>query len=489
MSNRYILGVSRKQGMLLPNKIEDYIEEDSFVELIEAYVETLNLKEMGLYSIKKETRGRSGYDPKIMIKLYIYGYMNNIRSSRKLEVETKRNVELMWLVENLRPDFKTISDFRKNNIEGIKEAERRFVYFLKDIEVVDGNTVGIDGTKIRAVNSKDKVYNKGILEKDIKAIDERIDKYLEEMESNDKREENMTVKKEVIKGKILRLEGIRKQKVEMKEKLQSGEESQIAKTDPDSRMMKSRQGFDASYNVQTAVDSKNKIIVSYDVVNQVNDAKQLLNMAKKVKEVFEEKEVEIIADKGYYNAEEIKSTLEIGTKPLIPVAEGKKEHSQNGVPSKGFHRKDFVYDATKDVYICPKGKEMKNMYQAKDSSGKECYFYTTSECKECQFREKCTSKKKDGRVINHWIHHEILEKMEKELKEHPEKMEQRKCLVEHPFGTIKRSFGHGYFLTRGLKKVKAEFSLTVLAYNMKRAVKIKGISVLKNQLKEIKEGA
>lgn len=479
MSKYYISGISRAQEMLLPNKIDDYVKEDSFAKLIEAYIETLNLGEMGFYRVKRESRGRSGFDPKDMLKLYIYGYVNNIRSSRKLEVETKRNIELIWLMRNLKPDFKTISDFRKNNIEGIMAVEKSFVAFLMDIDLIDGKSVGIDGTKIKAVNSRDKVHSENRLEKGIKEVEEKINKYLEEMNENDKEEEKLVIKKEEIMKKISKLKEKKRNKEELKAKLKEIEEIQIAETDSECRLMKTRNGYEAAYNCQIVVDSKNKLIISHSVTNELNDINQLLKMGRKAKELFKGQEIEVLADKGYYNALEIKELKEEQVNPLIPDLENRQEHNVSGIPSKGYYRKDFKYNEKEDTYKCPAGNILIRKYLAKDGVGKEMGHYMTDACKNCELRGNCT-RNKHGRVVYRWVEQKILDEIKEELQQKPDKMKLRSCLVEHPFGTIKRAFGHGYFIMKGLRKVSGEFALTILSYNLKRAVKIKGFEALKN---------
>lgn len=298
----HIQGFDRNQEILFPAKIDDYIEEENLIRFIEAFVALLDLTLLGFTHAEVKITGRPSYNPADLLKLYIYGYLNTIRSSRKLEKETKRNVEAMWLLKKLTPDHKTIADFRKNNAGSIKKVFKEFVLFCKELDLYGGETVGIDGSKFKAVNSKKRNFNQDKLVKKLKDIEEKIEAYLNELDENDKNE--LSVKQpdaKVVKEKIKQLEERKSEYQDLLKKLEDTGEKQVSITDPDSRMMKNNQKFDVCYNVQTAIDDKNNLIVDYEVTNDVNDKKQLNEMAGKAKEVLGVESLDVLADKGYYN--------------------------------------------------------------------------------------------------------------------------------------------------------------------------------------------
>lgn len=361
--------------------------------------------------------------------------------------ECSRNLEVMWLLKNLTPDFKTIADFRKDNPEAIKKLFKYFVFFCKQLDLFGGEVVGLDGSKFKAVNSKKRNFNGDKLIKKLKDIEEKIEE-LKERKSEYK---------------------------ELLNKLETSGETQVSLTDPDSRMMLNNQKFDVCYNVQTTIDDKNKLIVDYEVTNDVNDKKQLNEMARRAKEILEVESLDVYSDKGYYNPEEIKKCVDNNTIPYIPEPKP-KQPKEESVPKPGFCDSDLKYDASRDVYTCPSGGELTFSVMS-EKNGKMMKEYRSDSCRSCECKSKCTRNKK-GRVIFRWEHEEILDDMRKRVKENKDVVKKRNCLCEHPFGTIKRGFNQGYLLLKGLRKVGGEMGFTMIAYNMRRVINILGVDKL-----------
>jgi transposase len=472
----HVQGFDRNQEILFPAKIDDYIEEENLVRFIEAFVALLDLTLLGFTHAEVKTTGRPSYNPADLLKLYIYGYLNTIRSSRKLEKETHRNVEVMWLLKKLTPDHKTIADFRKNNAGPIKKVFKEFVLFCKELDLYGRETVGIDGSKFKAVNSKKRNFNEDKLIKKLKDIEEKIEVYLKELDENDKNESSVKQSdaKEV-KEKIKQLEDRKSEYKELLKKLEETGEKQVSTTDPDSRMMMNNQKFDVCYNVQTTIDDKNNLIVDYEVTNDVNDKKQLNEMAGKAKEILGVESLDVFTDKGYYNPDEIKKCVDNNTIPYIPEPKP-KQPKEDSVPKAGFCDCDFKYDTSKDVYACPEGREL-TFSLISEKNNKMMKEYRSDSCSSCESKSKCT-RNKNGRVIFRWEHEEILDDMRKRVKENKDVVKKRNCMCEHPFGTIKRGFNQGYLLLKGLRKVGGEMGFTMLAYNMRRVINILGVNKL-----------
>lgn len=469
----FIEGEDRKQTMLFPEVLEDYITEENPVRFIDVFIEGLDLSEMGCQrAIPKET-GRPPYDPGDLLRLYVYGYLNRTRSSRQLEREAGRNVELMWLMRKLRPDFKTIADFRRDNPQGIKKVCREFTLWCKRLELFGGELVAIDGSKFQAVNSPKRNFTTKKLKRMIEEIEAKIEQYLKELDGQDKQEVGQSaLSAEELKEKIDRYKQRRGQYEQLKRDLEQSGESQVSLTDPQSRSMRVGHGVEVSYNVQIVVDHKHKLVVEHEVVNEVTDQGQLSTMAKKAKETLGVESLEVVTDRGYYNGEEVKACEESGITAYVP-----KPNSSSNLKRGLFTKENFIYEPEKDCYRCPAGKELNYRYQTVEQ-GRTMRSYEISGCKSCELRSKCSINKKGIRCIKRWVDEAILEAMARRVAEHPEKVELRKCLAEHPFGTIKRVMNQGYFLMRGLTKVGAETSLTILAYNLKRVINILGVKTM-----------
>jgi transposase len=465
----YIEGEDRKQTVLFPEVLEDYISEENPVRFIDVFIEGLNLSELGFLKAMPKETGRPPYDPGDLLRLYVYGYLNRTRSSRQLEREAGRNVELMWLMRKLRPDFKTIADFRKDNPQGIKQVCREFTLWCKRLELFGGELVAIDGSKFRAVNSPKRNFTEKKLRRMIREIEDKIDHYLKDLDRQDRQEAGpQSLSREQLEEKIERYRGRRAQYEELKNDLEHSGESQISLTDPESRSMRVGHGVEVSYNVQIVVDHEHKLVVEHEVSNEVSDQGQLSPMAKKAQETLGVQTLEVVADRGYYNGGEVKACQESGMTVYVP-----KPNSSN-LKRGLFTKEDFIYEPDKDCYRCPAGKELSYRYQSLEQ-GRQMRTYQISGCKSCELRSGCSINKKGIRAIKRWVNEAIMEAMARRIAEHPEKVELRKCLVEHPFGTIKRAMNQGYFLMRGLSKVGAETSLTILAYNLKRVINILGV--------------
>lgn len=470
----YKQGINRNQVILLPKTVEEYVTDNNQVRFIEVFVENLHLQELGFSYAGRENnklKGQPAYSPADMLKLYVYGYLNKIRSSRNLEKECQKNLELIWLMRNLTPDFKTIADFRKNNTAGIRKVFKEFVILCKNLDLFGGELVAIDGSKFKAVNSRKRNFNRKKIEKMLVELDEAIEKYMKELEENDKKEAKIKIPAvKDLKRKIEKLKNKKEYLKQLDNQIEESHETQISLTDPDARLMKDGQKMDVCYNVQVTIDAKHKLMLDYEATNETDDHFMLAEMSKKAKKILEVKKIEVLADTGYYNQDLIKESIDNGITPYVP--EPRDKVRKDGVPAAEYSVSKFKYDDKKDVYVCLCQKEL--TYRGRSTfKGRVLLLYRTKACNGCSKRDKCT-KNKQGRVIYRWEHEEILEKMRKRLKEEKIKYKSRQQLCEHPFGTIKRTFNQGYMLMKGLQKTNAEFGLTGLAYNIKRVINIMG---------------
>jgi transposase len=468
MSN-HIKGQSRTQTTLFPEALDDFVTEENPVRVIDLFVDELNLQLLGFEGVVAKHTGRPGYHPATMLKLYIYGYLNRIQSSRRLEKESHRNVELMWLLERLSPDFKTIADFRKDNSKGIKNVCRQFVELCRQLNMFEHAVFAVDGSKFKAVNNKSKNYTPSKIKFHIDRVEKSIQAYLGQMDTQDSDEKNTrtTVPSSKLAWLKQRLSELKKLEVEINEH----PDKQISQTGPDSRLMQTRNmERRVCYNVQSAVDTKHHLIISHDVTN-VTDRGQLTPVASQVQQVLNNNKITVIADKGYYKSEDIKNLQDTGADVLVPKGDtsGAKK---NGI----FNRALFRYDKSKDIYICPANEELQYRCDTTETgSGRKLRMYFNCvACSACTIRAKCTKSKKEPRKIRRWVHEEVLEDMQSRLTAFPEAAVIRKQTVEHPFGTIKMWMGANHFLTKGFKNVGTEMNLHVLAYNMRRMMTILG---------------
>jgi transposase len=468
----YISGESRNQIYLLPESVDDYIGEDNPVRFLDAFVDKLELGELGFQHAVPAEVGRPAYDPGDLLRLYLYGYLNRIRSSRRLEKEAARNLEVMWLIRKLRPDFKTIADFRKDNSGAIKRVCREFTLLCQQLDLFGGELVAIDGSKFQAVNSKGRNFSARKLKQVIEEIDAKIEAYLKQLDQRDVEEARVAVPRAAEMKEQLERWRERKQVYEnCQQQLQQSGEKQISLTDPDSRKMSMGHGSQIGYNVQVAVDAKHKLIVEHEVTNAVTDQGQLTPMAERAKRTLGVDRLEVLADMGYYDGAEVKKCEQQGIMAYIP-----KPLTSANTKLGLFGKERFHYDTDKDVYVCPAGEELRYRFGTKEK-GRAIRYYSTSACGRCALKAQCTRNKRNRRITR-WEYEDVLERMKQRVDQHPELMRQRKMIVEHPFGTIKRWMEQSFFLMRGKNKVSAEMSLTVLAYNLRRVITLIGVPPL-----------
>jgi transposase len=468
----YVEGESREQRVLFPEVLDDYISEENVVRFIDAFVDGLEMEELGFERSAPKETGRPAYDPRDLLKLYIYGYLNRIRTGRTLERECQRNMELMWLMRKLRPDFKTIADFRKDNRAAFKGVFRQFVLVCKQMGLLGGELVAVDGSKFKAVNSGQKNFSQRKLEKRLKEINKKVERYLDEMDQADKQEKHDEITAEELKEKIDRLQQRKGRYEELLKELKASGHKQVSLTDADSRAMAMTPKGEVSYNVQTAVDSKYHLIVEQDVTNDGLDNHQLLLMAQSAKQMLGQTDLHVVADMGYYNHEELKQCEETGITPYVskPIV---SKNTARGL----FGKEKFVYEADGDCYRCPAGERLTFRFQSRERKNKKFRYYWTTACLGCPIKPQCTTNKKFRR-LKRWEHEAVVERIEQRAGANPHIMKLRQQIVEHPFGTIKFWNDQRHFLMKGLEKVKGEFGLSTLAYDIKRAINVVGVRAL-----------
>jgi transposase len=455
---------------LLPECLDDYIAEDNPVRVVDAYVEELDLQELGFEGAEPAATGRPAYHPAVLLKIYIYGYLNRIQSSRRLEREAQRNVELMWLTGRLAPDFKTIADFRRDNGPGIRNVCRRFIELCRDLKLFFEALVAIDGSKFKAVNSRDRNYTPGKIDKRQQQIEESIQRYLDALETADRTQPpDLEAKTERLKDKIDGLRRRMRQLDRTKGQLQRQPDGQLSLTDPDARSMTSHGKATGvvGYNVQAAVDAKHHLIVAHEVTNVGSDRAQLSPMAQAARDAMGKTTLKAVADRGYYNAPQIKACHDAGIATILP-----KPMTSNAKAEGRFDKADFVYIARDDEYECPAGQRAIYRF-SREENGLLLRRYWSSACPQCPMKAQCTPS--DYRRISRWEHEAVLEAVQRRLDKQPYAMTLRRRTVEHVFGTLKHWMGSTHFLTRTLANVSTEMSLHVLAYNLKRVMSILGI--------------
>jgi transposase len=464
----YVEGTNREQVVLFPAVIDDYISAENAVRFVEAFVNQLELGALGFSKAEPEERGRPAYDPRDLLKLYIYGYVNEIRSSRKLERETIRNVELMWLLRRLTPDHKTIANFRKDNARVLPTVFREFTRVCRELNLYGRELVGVDGSKFRAVNSGDRNFTEAKLNKRLQWIEEKIAKYLAALQAEDEAESKESeISAAELEAKIVELQNRQLVYEGLKQQLAESGEKQISLTDADARLMKGRQGHHVSYNVQIAVDSKHKLVADFALTNEGNDLNCLAEMAQGAQQELGAQQLKVCADRGYYNTAQIKACEDAGIEVHM-------ERPQPAQTESIFPLEQFSYDESKDFYTCPADKRLS--YRTFDKA-KQVRCYWTEACHSCPLKTQCTTGK-GPRKIKRPLGQAAADRMLQRVAQNPECLRLRKQLVEHPFGTMKRSMGFDYFLMRGKEKVGSETSLMLLAYNLKRVIKLEGVHKL-----------
>ncbi|WP_113632003.1 IS1182 family transposase [Pectobacterium peruviense] len=474
----HIKGQGRHQATLLPEVLDDFVTEDNPVRVVDVFVEGLQLDSLGFERVNAKQTGRPGYHPATLLKLYIYGYLNRIQSSRRLEKETHRNVGLMWLLERLTPDFKTIADFRKNNNKGIKNSCRAFIDLCRQMQMFTDVVVAIDGSKFKAVNSKSNNFTPQKTKGHIERVEQSIALYLNKLDEADK-----TAESEIIADlTATKLAWLQKRLEELKQiqrVVEQHPDKQLSLTDPDSRLMKvNNVNRQVSYNVQTAVDAKNHLIVAHEVTN-TPDRGQLTAVTKLAQDAVGKADITVLADKGYYSRGDIKAAQDLGAVALVPKGD------TSGADRKGlFNRSLFKYDQEKDIYICPAVSELQNRFTVVEDGLELQMYFNHIACRDCSQRSRCTTSKRDPRRIRRWVHEAEMEDMQTRLDASPQTAVVRKQTVEHPFGTIKMWMGATHLLMRRFKNVSTEISLHVLAYNLKRMMSILGTEGLAIKLRE-----
>ena len=467
---RFIDGDDRTQTTLLPDCVEDYVSEDNPVRVVDVYIDELDLEKLGFEGMLPASTGRPAYHPATLLKLYLYGYLNRIQSSRRLEREATRNLELMWLLRRLTPDFKTIADFRKDNGPAIRRVGREFVVLCRRLNLFADALVAIDGSKFKAVNNRDKNFTSAKMQRRIAQIEESIARYLVAMDTADRAEPEVAALKkgrlrdkiETLKAQLSTLQGLEVQMLASPDK-------QLSLTDPDARSMKQRDGGIVGYNVQTAVDTKHHLIVAHEVTNDGVDRSQLATMAKQAQQATGIADLTAVADRGYYKGEEILRCHEAGISALVP-----KTMTSNSLADGRFDKQDFIYHADGDEYRCPAGERLSHRCTSVEA-GKTIHVYWSSACPRCPIRARCITPTNSERRVRRWEHEAVLDEMQTRLDQQSEMMRARRQTVEHPFGTLKYWMGATHFLMKTLAHVRTEMSLHVLAYNFKRVTKILGL--------------
>ena len=471
---RFVEGTDRGQSTLFPECLEDWIDEDNPVRAIDVFVDELDLAKLGFDGVAPEVTGRPAYHPSVLLKLYIYGYLNRVQSSRRLEREALRNVEVMWLSGRLVPDHKTIADFRKDNGRAIRQVCGRFVELCRAMGLLTEASVAIDGSKFKAVNNRDRNFTRAKMDRRMAQIEESVARYLQQLDTADRQEpsEALKTKTSRLKDKIAKLKEQMQNLKKLQVQMLAAPDQQISLTDPDARSMATsgRGSGVVGYNVQVAVETKHHLIIAHEVINEGSDRAQLSPMAKAAKATLGVEKLDAVADRGYFSGEEILACDSAGITVTLP------KPMTSGMLARGrFGKQDFRYMADEDVYICPAGETLPYRY-TNEEDGLILRRYWTNTCQSCAIKKNCTSGKE--RRITRWEHEHVLEAVQRRLDEHPEKMRQRRETVEHPFGTIKARMGATHFLMKTLPRVASEMALHVLAYNMTRVMSIMGVRPL-----------
>ena len=471
---RFVEGADRGQSTLLPERLDDWIDENNPVRVIDAFVDALDLAELGFEGVEPSATGRPSYHPSALLKLYIYGYLNRVQSSRRLEREAGRNVEVMWLLGRLVPDHKTVADFRKDNGRAIRKMCARFVELCREMGLLAKASVALDGSKFKAVNNRDRNFTRAKVERRRAQLEESGARYMSQLDTADRQQpsEALAAKTTRLKDKLAKLGEEMRRLKGLEARMLAAPDQQISLTDPDSRSMATsgRGSGVVGYNVQVAVDTEHHLIVTHEVTNVGSDRSQLARVAKKTKATLQTDALEAVANRGYFSGEEILACDQAGITVTLP------KPMTSGAKSEGrFGKQDFVYLPEQDVYRCPAGERLK-YYFTNVENGLTLRRYWTNACRTCALKSRCTTGVQ--RRITRWEHEHVLETVQRRLDENPQAMRQRRETVEHPFGTIKARMGATHFLMKTLPRVASEMALHVLAYNLTRVLNIVGIRPL-----------
>lgn len=471
---RFVEGVARDQGGLFPAHLEDFVSEDNPVRVVDVFVDALDLRRLGFVGVDPHATGRPSYHPAVLLKLYIYGYLNRVQSSRRLEREAGRNVELMWLTGRLAPDHKTIADFRKDHGAAIQQVCAQFVELCRRLDLFTGAPIAIDGAKFKAVNTRDKNFTKAKMKRRMEQIDESVARYLQQLDTADRQEPSRAqeMKTERLQEKI---DGLRQEMRRLKTlevEMLAAPDEQISLTDPDARSMATsgRGTGMVGYNVQIAVDADTHLIVAHKVTNEGHDRGQLSTTAMKAKEALRTDTISVLADRGYFESWELFICSRNGVTATLPkpLTSGAKFQGR-------FDRADFRYVAERDVYVCPADEDLIHRF-SREENGRLLHRYWSSNCQTCALKSQCTPAKE--RKVSRWEHEDVLEAVERRLDENPDAMRIRRQTAEHPSGTIKSWMGYTHFQMRRLKNVRTEMALHVLAFNLKRVMNMMGVAPL-----------
>jgi transposase len=480
---RFIEGEKRTQSALLPASLDDYVVEDNPVRVIDVFVDELDLGQLRFEGVDPLPTGRPSYHPATLLKLYLYGYLNRVQSSRRLERESQRNLEVMWLTGRLMPDFKTIANFRKDNGKAIRSVCSQFVLLCRKLNLFTQEVVAIDGSKFKAVNNRDKNFTREKMKRRLQQIEESIERYLSQLDTADRQEPSEPTQAKVVRlqDKIATLKQHMKKLKEIEVRMLETPDKQLSLTDPDARSMNSRGTGIVGYNVQTAVEAEHHLIVAHEVTNVGHDRDQLATMAQRARDAMGIEELTALADRGFFDGEQIRACDELGITPFVPkpLTSGSKADGR-------FGKQDFVYIAQDDEYRCPAGQRLINRFSTVEN-GMTLHVYWSSVCQTCPLKAQCTPGKE--RRVRRWEHEELIDAMQARLDSDPDKMRIRRQTVEHPFGTLKAWMGATHFLTKTLDRVGTEMSLHVLAYNLKRVMKILGTTALIEAIRKLKVSA
>jgi transposase len=467
---RFVEGEDRSQSTMFPERLDDYIAEDNPVRVIDVFVDELDLRKLGFEGMEPEATGRPAYHPAALLKIYIYGYLNRVQSSRRLERETQRNVELIWLTGRLMPDFKTIADFRKDNGKAIRGVCREFIVLCRSLKLFSEAIVAIDGSKFKAVNNRDKNFTDRKLKARMQQLEESIARYLTELDRAD-REPTLVTEARVdhLKSKVATVKAQMQRLKHIGEQMAQSPDGQVSLTDPDARSMATsgRGTGMVGYNVQVAVDTKHHMIVAHEVTNLGHDRTLFSSMGKQTQNAIGVEQLTALADRGYFKGEEILECDRAGINALVP-----KSHTSNNLAKGQFDKQDFCYIPADDEYQCPAGQRAIRRFSTVEH-GMVIHKYWSSACPKCPIKAQCTTG--EYRRIARWEHEHVLEAMQARLDQMPQASRIRRQTVEHTFGTLKAWMGATHFLMKRLPKVSTEMSLHVLAYNLKRAMQILGI--------------
>ncbi len=472
--SRFVEGCDRRQPTLLPDCLDDYVAEDNPVRVVDVFVDDLDLGALGFDGVTPAATGRPAYHPAMLLKLYVYGYLHKVQSSRRLEREAGRNVELMWLTGRLAPDHKTIADFRKDNGPAIQAACAQFVVLCRQIGLLGSALVAIDGSKFKAVNSRDKNFTANKLKKRLEQVAEHIAGYLRDLDTADRQEgEAAEARSGRLKEKLERLREQMRLLQAMEAQVEASPDGQVSLTDPDARSMATsgRGSGIVGYNVQSAVEAEHHLIVAHDVVMTGSDREQLAAMAAKAKDAIGVEKLDALADRGYFSGEEIRSCEALGVTPYLPkpLTSGAKADGR-------FGKQDFVYLPEQDAYRCPSGALLPRHMTTVERGMTLHRYWDRASCQACALKAQCTPSIE--RRVTRWEHEALIDALQRRMDLTPGAMRLRRRLVEHPFGTIKAWMGSTHFLMRRLPRVKTEIGLYVLAYNLKRVIAVLGVKPL-----------